>query len=170
MSLEFRITGLDQAIANINTLAAKTQKSIARKAARKAMAIVRDSARINAKAIDDPETAAIIAKNIVVQESGKQGKKIGGIVMKVGVQGGASSNQYSRKIIKKIRGVRQIKGNPNLVYLSGGDTRHWRFDEFGTSQQRATPFMRPALDSNASKVAETFVTEFRAGVNQAVQS
>jgi HK97 gp10 family phage protein len=170
MGLKFNITGLDQALANMRTLSIKAQKSIARKAARQAMNIVRDAARQNAKTIDDPATAAMIYKNIIVQESGNQGQVVGGIVMKVGIAGGSSTNQYSRQILKKVRGVKQIKGDPSLVYLPGGDTRHWRFEEFGTSHQAAHPFMRPALENNIDAVTNKFVDGFRSGINDAIQS
>lgn len=152
MGLEFRITGLDQAIKNIKTLQAKAQKSIARKAARQAMNIVRDAARQNARAIDDPETAARIFKNIITGESSAASRQAGGVVMRVGIKGGASSNQHSKDMSK----------------TSGGDTRHWRYIEFGTSHIAAVPFMRPALANNVGRVMEKFTTEFRKGVNEAI--
>lgn len=170
MSLEFRITGLDDVIQNLRTLAANQQKAIARKAARKAMNIVRDAARINARAIDDPETAAIIQKNIITQESTRAGQRVGGIVMRVGVQGGASSNQHSKKIMKKVRGTKHPKGDGSLIYLPGGDTRHWRFIEIGTSTIRSVPFMRKAFNSNVDSVMTTFATEFSAGVAEAIRT
>ena len=68
MSVKFKIKGLDEVKSKLDRLAnPKKAKSIARKAARKAMNIVRDAARTNAKSIDDPETVAMIHKNITVQ-------------------------------------------------------------------------------------------------------
>ena len=38
--------------------------------------------------------------------------------------------------------------NKNPPKLSGGDTRHWRWVEFGSANTIAVPFMRPALARN----------------------
>ena len=153
MTLEFKITGLGDVLANLQSLKIKTQKSIARKAARQAMNIVRDAARQNARAIDDPETVARIYKNIITGESGAASKAAGGIVMRVGIKGGASSNQYSK----------------DMSGLSGGDTRHWRYIEFGASTTPAVPFMRPALANNIGRVTDKFVDHFKAGVSEALK-
>jgi hypothetical protein len=65
--VEVEITGLDDVVNRLQRLAnPRRTKSIARKAARQAMNIVRDAARNNAKAIDDPETSEKIWKNIKV--------------------------------------------------------------------------------------------------------
>ena len=61
--VEVEITGLDDVVNRLQRLAnPRRTKSIARKAARQAMNIVRDAARNNAKAIDDPETSEKIFK------------------------------------------------------------------------------------------------------------
>ena len=58
MSVEFNIDGLDQLEAKFKKLKnPRRLKNIARKASRQAMNIVRDAARINAKAIDDRDSA-----------------------------------------------------------------------------------------------------------------
>lgn len=80
------------------------------------MNIVRDAAKANAKAIDDPATKEKVFRNLITQESSKQSKREGGVVMRVGVRGGSGSNQHSK----------DASGNP------GGDTRHWRYIELGT--------------------------------------
>src|SRR3546814_17571504 len=123
----------------MRTLGPKLQKKGLRQAARKAMNIVRDAGRVNAQAIDDPETAENIAKNITVREKSKQSRRIGGVVMSVGVMGGASSNQNSM----------DASGNP------GGNTRHWRYEEFINEYQSAHPIMRPALAKNVDRVNAT---------------
>ena len=125
-------------------LAPKLRRSGLRKAARQAMNIVRDDAKARARALDDPETTEKVWKNIITQESARQGRREGGVVMKVGVRGGASSNQHSR----------DASGNP------GGDTRHWRYLEFGTKHNPPAPFMRPAFSTNVNAVTERFVQVF----------
>ncbi|MBA1206538.1 HK97-gp10 family putative phage morphogenesis protein [Pseudomonas fulva] len=138
------LQGLKAATDKMVGLAPKLRRSGLRKAARQAMNIVRDEAKARARALDDPETAEKVWKNIVTQESARQGRREGGVVMKVGVRGGASSNQHSQ----------DASGNP------GGDTRHWRYLEFGTQQNPPAPFMRPAFSTNVNAVTERFVQVF----------
>lgn len=67
--------------------------------------------------------------------------------MRVGVRGGASFS------------------DPNPPETSGGDTRHWRWVEFGSSHQPAIPFMRPALANNLEKVTTKFSESFSEALN-----
>lgn len=147
MSVEFRMTGMDQFKQKIDKLRnPKKAKSIARKAARQAMNIVRDSARVNARAIDDPETAEKIFKNISVAAGRSRDPNV--IVMRVGVRGGASFS------------------NKNPPKLSGGDTRHWRWVEFGSANNIAVPFMRPALARNIQQVTDKFAQVFNTEIDK----
>src|SRR3546814_4149735 len=72
--------------------------------------------------------------------------------MSVGVMGGASSNQNST----------DASGNP------GGDTRHWRYEEFGTEHQPAHPIMRPALANNVDRVTATFTDSLNASIDKII--
>lgn len=147
MSVEFRMTGMDQFKQKMDRLRnPKKAKSIARKAARQAMNIVRDSARVNARAIDDPETAEKIFKNISVAAGRSRDPNV--IVMRVGVRGGASFS------------------NKNPPKLSGGDTRHWRWVEFGSANNIAVPFMRPALARNIQQVTDKFAQVFNTEIDK----
>ena len=145
--VEVEITGLDGVVSKLQRLAnPRRTKSIARKAARQAMNIVRDAARNNAKAIDDPETSEKIWKNIKVS-AGKT-RNPNEIKMRVGVDGGASFS------------------NPNPKPTSGGDTRHWRWVEYGKSGVPAVPFMRPALANNIQQVTNKFAEVFDAELDK----
>lgn len=145
MAEQFKIEGLDEVLARMRGLAPELKKKGVRSAARKAMNIVRDAARAGAKAIDSPETNTTpIWKNIAVSESGKEGKKIGGVVMRVGVRGGA-----------------RLSKDPN-------STGHWRLVEFGSVHNRARPFMRPALANNIERVTATFVAELNPAIDKAI--
>lgn len=135
---EFHIKGLDPVLKKLKALGnQKAMLKSVRGAGTRAMRIVRDSARNRAKTFDDPKSPANIAKNIVTRNDAKGGKRIGGVVIKVGVQGGA----------------RPAKGRE--------DTGHWRFVEFGVPEHGipARPFMRPSLEDNVEKVTDTFVAE-----------
>lgn len=147
MSAEVKMEGMDGLNRKLTKLAnTKIAKRIARKAARQAMNIVRDAARVNAKTIDDPKTAEKIWKNIAV--SGGKSRNPNNIVMRVGVRGGASFS------------------NKNPPTASGGDTRHWRWIEFGSVHNVPVPFMRPAMSNNLQKVTDKFSQVFSAELDK----
>lgn len=147
MSVEVQIHGIDELNRKLKLLtSSKAAKRIARKAARQAMNIVRDAARVNAKTIDDPETVEKIWKNIAV--SGGKSRNQNEIVMRVGVRGGASFS------------------NKNPPKVSGGDTRHWRWIEYGSAHNVAVPFMRPALNNNIQEVTNKFSSVFEAELDK----
>lgn len=147
MSVEFNIEGLDEVQEKLERLAnPRLIKNAARRSARKAMAIVRDAARSGAKAIDDPQTAEKIWKNIAIA-AGKT-RNPNGVVMRVGVRGGASFS------------------NPNPPNTPGGDTRHWRFIEYPSANNPGTPFMRPALQNNIQAVTNSFAENFNKEIDK----
>ena len=147
MSAEFKIEGLDEVQEKLKRLGnPRLMKNAARRSARKAMAIVRDAARSGAKNIDDPETAEKIWKNIAIA-AGKT-RNPSEVVMRVGVRGGASFS------------------NPNPPNTSGGDTRHWRWLEFGSVHNPPTPFMRPALQNNIQAVMSSFAENFNKEIDK----
>ena len=147
MSVEFNIEGLDEVQEKLKILAnPRLMKNAARRSARKAMAIVRDSARNAAKGIDDPQTSEKIWKNIAIA-AGKT-RNQNEVVMRVGVRGGASFS------------------NPNPPNTSGGDTRHWRFIEFPSANNPGTPFMRPALQNNIQAVTDSFAENFNKEIDK----
>lgn len=147
MSVEFNIEGLDEVQEKLKRLGnPRMMKNAARRSMRKAMAIVRDAARANAKGLDDPETAEKIWKNIAIA-AGKT-RNQNEVVMRVGVRGGASFS------------------NPNPPNTSGGDTRHWRFIEFPSVNNPGTPFMRPALQNNIQAVTNSFAENFNKEIDK----
>jgi len=141
MSVEFNIEGLEPVQEKLKRLAnPRLMKNAARRSMRKAMAIVRDAARSGAKNIDDPQTAEKIWKNIAIA-AGKT-RNPSEVIMRVGVRGGASFS------------------NPNPPNTSGGDTRHFRWVEFGSANNPPTPFLRPALANNIQAVTNSFAENF----------
>lgn len=147
MTVEVNIEGLDDVQEKLKRLGnPRLMKNAARRSARKAMAIVRDAARSSAKGIDDPETAEKIWKNIAIA-AGKT-RNPNEVIMRVGVRGGASFS------------------NPNPPNTSGGDTRHWRWLEFGSAHNPPTPFMRPALQNNIQAVTNSFAENFNKEIDK----
>lgn len=143
MSVQFQIHGLESLQSKLEQLNnPRKVKSAVRKALRQGANVVRDAARANAKAIDDPETKEKIWRNIAVQ-SGKS-RNASEIKMRIGVKGGASMNQHSNTAA--------------LASMSGGNTTYWRYLEFGAATTPATPFMRPALANNIQSVTNKITT------------
>ncbi len=147
MTVEVNIEGLDEVQEKLKRLSnPRLIKNAARRSMRKAMTIVRDSARNAAKGIDDPETAEKIWKNIAIA-AGKT-RNPSEVVMRVGVRGGASFS------------------NKNPPNTPGGDTRHWRWLEFGSAHNPPTPFMRPALQNNIQAVTNSFAENFNREIDK----
>lgn len=138
---EFKIEGLDPVIRKLRALPERFAVRGMRRALRKGANIVRNAARNNAKRIDDPESRERIWKNISVQGGGsRREKQAGGPMMRVGVRGGA----------------RPLKRGTETG-LPGGDTTHWRWVEFGSVNNQARPFMRPALANNIDAATNAVV-------------
>lgn len=152
-SASFRLQGVASTVEKMRGLAPKLQKKGLRKAAREAMNIIREDVKARAKALDDPDTKEKIWKNVITQEATKQSRREGGVVMRVGVRGGAGANQHSK----------DASGNP------GGDTRHWRYIEFGTQFTPPAPFMRPAFSQNVGAVTDQFVTSLSREIDAALR-
>ncbi len=152
------ITGLEEVQAKLRQLGnAKKAKNAATRASRKAMNIVKKAAVQNAKAIDDKDSPEKIWKNIITK-AGKT-KGVDGVVMKVGVKGGArkygtnADNRRAGRVGRRYQ-TQGDKKNP------GGDTWYWRFEEFGTATNNAHPFLRPALNNNIDAVRAEFTRSY----------
>lgn len=150
MQLDVDVKGLAEIERKLKLLPERVGRNAARRALRKGANVIRDAARRNAKAIDDPETREQIWKNIAVSGGGRRRERqAGGVMMRVGVRGGA----------------RPLKKGTDTG-LPGGNTTHWRFVEFGTSQARAQPFMRPAAASSAGAAYQAFAAAAPAEIDK----
>ncbi len=128
----FKINGLEGIEKKLKELPDKFAYRGMRRALRRGANVIRDHARRNAKNLDAPATREAIYKNIAVAGGGrKRERQVCGPMMRVGVRGGA-------------------RFNPAADGLPGGNTTgYWRLLEFGTSRQRAQPFMRNAIVTGA---------------------
>ena len=142
MASEFQVQGLDGVLKAMRELGPKLAKKGALASLRKGARIVVKDARANALALDDPETASKIAKNVTSRADARGGKRNGGAMVKVGIAGGA----------------KPLAGNT--------DTGHWRLLEFGTSKMPAQPFMRRALETNIPQVTDAIVTELKVQIDK----
>ena len=138
--IQVNVQGLAEIERKLKSLPQRIGQNAMRRALRKGANVIRDAARANAKRIDDPETREQIWKNIAVAGGGRaREREAGGVMMRVGVRGGAKN--YKRK-----EGSYHVGGSSTNP---GGDTWYWRLLEFGWSQGRAQPFMRPAMVEKA---------------------
>lgn len=136
-----KIEGLAEIKRKLDKLPERIGKNAMRRSLRKGANVIRDAARNNAKRIDDEETREQIWKNISVQSGGaKRERRIGGVMMRVGVMGGA-------------RPTSGDNGTP------GGNTTHWRWIELGRSDAPAQPFLTPAGAENAGKALDAIVQD-----------
>ena len=85
--------------------------------------------------------------------------------MSVGVRGGAKQYNDSKENVRKRLAGKSYKtlGDKNNP---GGDTWYFRFIEYGTSRQPATPFMRPALEQNIEAATNAFSQKFNDELNK----
>lgn len=142
-SVDFTLVGMDKLLDKFEALENEVKYKGGRFALRKAANLIASKAKQGAARIDDPQTSQDIEKNIAVRWSGRTFKATGNPAFRVGVMGGAGGSKPTE----------YYKDNP------GGDTRHWRYVEFGTHNHRAEPFMRPALENNINQAVTVFGDE-----------
>jgi len=157
MQFDVDVRGLAEIERKLKLLPERLGRNAMRRALRKGANVIRDAARNNAKRIDDPETREQIWKNIAVAGGGrKRERQAGGVMMRVGVRGGAKN--YRRK-----EGKYHVGGSSTNP---GGDTWYWRLLEFGTSKMAAQPFMRPAAANSASAAYQAVVAAAPAEIDK----
>ena len=148
---DVKITGGADMLTRLSALPDKLQKKGAVRASRKAMRVALNAAKATARQFDDPESAERIWRNIASQNSSREGRREGGVVMRLGVMGGARSYANTRENRRKGRAgatykTAGSKGNP------GGDTWYWRFLELGRQGMTAQEFIVPAVMENAQMI------------------
>ncbi|ENU80014.1 HK97 gp10 family phage protein [Acinetobacter sp. ANC 3789] len=180
------IHGLGEVEAKLAMLSnGKAAKNAAKRATRKAMAVVRKAAISNSKLVDDPRTTERIWKNITIRAGRISGENV---MMRVGIRGGARYYVKSKANIRKGLAGKTYKTDGDKAN-PGGDTFYWRFIEFGrgdviaknktkvltngvdffgkkVESAAARPFMRPALQNNISNVTNDFAAVFSAEIDK----
>ncbi len=176
------VEGLEPLLARMDGISYDLRRKGGRFAMRKAANLIRDRARENARRVDDPESPESIADNIVVRFSPKDFRRLGDLVFRVGVLGGARGYAAASGEVKG-KGA----GNP------GGDTFHWRFIEFGRGAVQAKgdgalaniesgeffgkdvapapaqPFMRRALSENIQAATNEFINQYNKALDRAIK-
>lgn len=155
---EFKLHGLDGLEEKLTRLGnIKATTSAARRALRAGAKVIAQQAEVGARGVDDPETGERISNNIAIRAGGKRREaRVRGAMVRIGVLGGALSDKRSKEIAaKRAKSKSSKRSSPN----PGGDTRHWRFIEFGTSKTAARPFMREAMARRATQAIDV-TTEY----------
>jgi HK97 gp10 family phage protein len=148
---DVQITAKGDVIDRLSKLPDKLQKKGAVRASRLAMRVALNAAKAAARNLDDKKTGEQIWRNLALQNSPRSGRRIGGVVTRLGVRGGARQYADTRENRRKGRvgGTYKTlgdKGNP------GGDTWYWRFLELGTKRMGKQEFLTPALEDNAQMI------------------
>ena len=151
--ISFKMEGVDELNAKLKGLTQDLKYKGGRFALRKAAQVLTAKAKDNAKSLDDERTAEDISRNITERWNGRLFKATGNIGFRIGVMGGAGGNLSKQK----------------LSGLPGGDTRYWRYLEFGTEKIRATPFMRPVIDASGQDAVNTFIREYDKAASRALR-
>lgn len=150
---EVTFTGLPELLAKLDGLKQDVKLRGGRFALRKAAQVVAKQVKQNAQRINDPKSAADIAKNVAERWNARLFKRTGDLGFRVGIMGGAGGNKKGS----------ELSGNP------GGDTRHWRHVEFGTEKTRAQPFIRRAGEESAQAATDEFVTQYGKAIDRALK-
>lgn len=158
-TVSVKMEGIDQLVIKLNALKYDAQYKGGRYALRKAAQLIRDKARENAQRLDNPTSRNKIYLNIVEKWASKQYKATGDLGFRIGVLGGA--RDYSA--YGEITTGKSASDNP------GGDTFYWRFVEFGSENNRAKPFMRPALEQNTQAATDVFIAQFDKAIDRALR-
>lgn len=150
--ITYTMEGLPELLGKLDAVTDDMKFKGGRFALRKAAQVIRDQAKQNASKIDDPRSAADIEANIVERWNGRLFKRTGRLGFRIGVQGGSGGNKPASA----------------FSGLPGGDTRHWRQQEFGNSNHAAQPFMRPAMDKGQEAV-NVFIKEYGRALDRALR-
>lgn len=129
------IEGLDGVLDAMAKLATKVQRKAANKALRAGAKPIQAAARRNAQAIDNPETAEKIYREITTRTLPKRTVRALGVDAGVGV------------------GV-----------LRGEAYKHAWFAEEGTAHMQAEPFMRPAGESEAGAALDAIAASLQQSI------
>ena len=156
--ITFRLTGFETVVDRLSLLPKKLQRKAAKVAARRGMNLVRAEARKRARKLDDRDDPRAIWKNIRTQEATRSSRRVRGVVMRVGVGGGARLGGTLAQRTQESAG------------LPGGATQHWRLLEFGSENTPAHSFMRGAFAATRTAVEEKVAAELSAAITRLADS
>lgn len=142
--ISFKLEGLEGLKGQIAGIEAEVAAKAIARAARKAFAPVLETARALV-----PVDTGLTRDHIVIARQ----------------KGGGDDTTVVRVGLK----VKAFKGAAKLGRNTASPHWRWRFIELGTVKMPAHPFLRPALDQNASKVLDVLRDELVKGIARALR-
>jgi len=147
------LLGIGELKQNFGKLKDGTETRIARSVVAAAGGVVRSKARGIAQSNGLRRTGALI-KNIVIKRE---------------TNAPAGTTQYNLGVRHGVNLTKKQKASSKLAIAKGGrivkryedDPYYWRFAEFGTKKQQATPFIGPALEQGKTEAIEAMGTRLK---------
>jgi HK97 gp10 family phage protein len=150
-TLRFSLIGLERLQAQLRIVNDDLKRQGGRFALRKAANLVVDTAKDNARRLDDTSTGRTIADNIALRWNGRLFKRTGDLGFRIGVLQGARLQNHSNK-------------------HAGAPTPHWRLLEFGTETMPAQPFLRRALADQINEVTDIFISQYEKALDRVLKA
>ena len=148
--VEFNLFGIESLSNKLKAITYDVKRKGGRSSLRRAANYIAKKAKAKAKSFDDPGTARSIVDNIGVRWNGKLFKRKGDLGFRIGVAGGS---------LLKNAGDLSAKA----------PTPHWRLIEFGSSNMKARPFMRPAGAENTGQATAVFLSAYEKAIDKAIK-
>lgn len=133
----FKVDGLSELSRRMSELSDKLEKKVARQAVAAGANVIKAAAKKNEQRHNktgELQAAIDTRRNKQDSHQGTESRDIGVFKVSGGVYGNTRRNRQLG------RAGRAVEVDPPSFY--------WRFLEFGTVKQAATPFLRPAFDNN----------------------
>ena len=156
------VLGIGDLSQSFKALKTGMETRVARVMVAAAGGVVRKAARSNAQAEGLRKTGALI-KNIVIKREPQAPS--GTAQYNLGVRHGRNLTKK-----QKAKGKLAINGAGRIVKRYEDDPYYWRFAEFGTKKQQATPFLAPALEENKEAAIEAMAERLQRELDKAAKA
>ncbi len=159
MAEQVSIQGLAGLLRSLREAPRAVQGSAVRAGMRKGSNVIRDDARRRA-----PKASGFLASQIITRRANAQSRSRAGVgkdgeYFTVGVRSGRRRKYANTKRNKQ-------RGRAGKSYVDRGWAYYWRFLEFGTKKQRASPFLTPAGEAKGPEAAQVIIDETRAALDK----
>ncbi len=154
-----RVEGLDQLLKNMQQLPRELVSKnggLVRSALFRATKLIREEVRARA-----PVDTGNLKRNVIA-------------VRDRNPQAAGASERYvitvrRKRQTKAAKAKAKRKANGKIDYRASGDAYYWRFVEFGTSDTRAQPFLRPGFEAQKQAAVTEFKDTLSKGIARTVR-
>lgn len=153
------VLGIGELKANFGKLKTGMETRIARAMLAAAGGVVRKRAKTNAQAQGLKRSGALI-KNIVIKR--EPGAPSGTVEYNLGVRHG---HNLTKK--QKVKSKLSVNGKGRIVKRYEDDPYYWRYAEFGTRKQQATPYLAPALEQGRTEAIDAMAERLQKELDKA---